>query len=82
MAQLKRLVRYFLGTTSLRLILKDSSKTNAKLELNVYADADYGGDKETRKSVSSCVVMMVDNPIMQYARQQTVIATSSCEGEC
>ena len=70
MAQLKRLVRYLLGTTSLRLVLKDSSKTSAKYELNVYVDADYGGDRETRRSVSSCVIMMLNNPIMTYGRQQ------------
>ena len=62
--------------------MKDSSKTSAKYELSVYVDADYGGDRETRRSVSSCVIMMLNNPIMTYGRQQTVTATSSCEAEC
>ncbi len=54
---------------------------NAKLEMNVYVNADYGGDKETRRSMSSSMVMMFDNLIMQYARRQIVIATLSCEVE-
>ena len=44
-------------------------------------DTDFGGDKETRRSVSSAVIMMLGNPVMTYARQQTIVSTSSCEAE-
>ncbi len=80
MARAKRLCRYLLGTLSLRLTLKEFSQTNNELE--VFVDADFGGDKESRRSVSNCVIKMHGNPVMTYARQQTVVATSSREAEC
>ncbi len=48
----------------------------------VFVDADFGGDRESRKSISSCVMMMLGNPILAYARQQALLATSSCEADC
>ena len=43
--------------------------------------SDFGGDKESRRSVSSCVITMMGNSILMNARQQTLVETSSCEAE-
>ena len=51
LARLKRLCRYVLGTTKLRLVLNKNEQQKQYLE--VFVDSDFGGDKESRRSVSS-----------------------------
>jgi hypothetical protein len=48
---------------------------------NAYVDADYAGDKETRRSTSGWVVTMNGGPISWQSRLQKLCAQSSAESE-
>jgi hypothetical protein len=47
----------------------------------MYVDADYGGDKDTRRSTSGMVVMMNGGPISWQSRLQKLCAQSTAESE-
>ena len=47
----------------------------------VFSGSDWAGDRPTRKSVSSWVVMLDGFLLSAGARTQSVIAQSSCEAE-
>jgi len=53
-------------------------ETNAA---DMYCDADYAGDKVTRKSTSGMIVMMNGGPISWSSRLQKLVALSSAESE-
>ena len=48
---------------------------------DMYCDADYAGDKETRRSTSGMIVMMNGGPISWSSRLQKLVALSSAESE-
>ena len=76
---LRRLLRYLCGTTDFGLKLQVQNRTCSTL--TVFTDSDWAGDRPTRKSVSSWVVMLDGFLISAGARTQSVIAQSSCEAE-
>jgi len=47
----------------------------------MYCDADYAGDKETRRSTSGMIVMMNGGSISWSSRLQQLVALSSAESE-
>ena len=53
----------------------------ACLTLTVFTNSDWAGDRPTRKSVSSCVIMLDGFLISAGARTQSVISQSSCEAD-
>ena len=50
-------------------------------ELDVYSDADWGGDKATRRSVSAGVVMKGGHCLKVWTKQQQVVSLSSAASE-
>lgn len=50
-------------------------------QLLAYADADWGRDVDTRRSVSGYVFMMNGGPISWRSKQQTTVALSTAEAE-
>ena len=52
-----------------------------KILLQTYADADWGGDREDRKSVSGYLVMIGGAVICSASKKQNSVALSSCEAE-
>jgi hypothetical protein len=46
----------------------------------VYTDADYGNDKDSRKSISGMMTHWY-GPIAWHSRKQTIVTTSTCEAE-
>ena len=79
-ARLRRCGRYLRGTTDLWLMMvPDSNQGPARLV--AYADSDYAGDRATRRSVSCAWVELDGVPLTAYARQQSIVATSSSEAE-
>ena len=46
-----------------------------------YCDADFAGDKITRKSTSGVVLLLNSCPISWILRKQECIAQSTCEAE-
>ncbi|KAG5881703.1 hypothetical protein JTB14_006561 [Gonioctena quinquepunctata] len=73
----KRILRYLNHTKEYGLQFK---KGNMQ-ELMALCDADWGGDQETRKSVSGFVCFHAGNPIAWHSRKQTCVAQSSMEAE-
>ena len=75
----KRLLRYLRGPQDLGLKLP--VRNRASSTLTVFTGSDWAGDRPTRKSVSSWVIMLDGFLISAGARTQSVIAQSSCEVE-
>lgn len=57
---LKRIFRYLIGTKNLGL----RYKKNNKLQLEVFTDADYANDQDTRRSASGFVITLNSTPIL------------------
>ena len=51
------------------------------LKLEMYTDADWTGDKETRRSTSGYVALLNGTAISWASKRQTSVAQSSCEAE-
>ena len=46
-----------------------------------YADADWGNDKNDRKSITGWIAMINGDPISWASKKQKVVAQSTCEAE-
>jgi hypothetical protein len=61
--------------------LQASKPVPAGNEADMFVDADYAGDKDTRRSTSGFIVMMNGGPISWMSRLQKLCAQSSAESE-
>jgi hypothetical protein len=77
MAAAKGVLRYIHGTATWGL--RYGSVPN--LELVGYADADFAGDSESRRSTSGFVVLMAGAAISWSSKRQSVITISTTEAE-
>ncbi|XP_071653360.1 uncharacterized protein [Temnothorax longispinosus] len=50
-------------------------------ELNVYCDADWAVDIDTRRSTTGWIALLNGGPVAWSSRKQTVTATSTTEAE-
>lgn len=75
---LKRVVRYLKGTQ--HIVMKFKRYDHAK-PLIGFADADWAGDREDRKSVSGYIFQVYGNTISWSSKKQTSVAMSSSEAE-
>ena len=72
----KHVLRYLKGTTN------HAMEYNAKeLVLRGYADADWGADKEDRRSITGYVFLLGDAAISTKSRKQPTVSESSTEAE-
>ena len=72
----KRIFRYIRGTLSLQLTFK-----GPLMPLNGYTDADWAGDRDTRRSTSGYVFNVGSGAISWSSKRQPTVALSSCEAE-
>lgn len=72
----KRILKYLSCTKDYGLMYRKSDTG-----LEAMSDADWGGDKQTRKSVSGFVCFHASNLIAWHSRKQNCIALSSMEAE-
>ncbi|KAM0070581.1 putative RNA-directed DNA polymerase [Helianthus debilis subsp. tardiflorus] len=72
-----RIIRYLKGTTGHGILFK----SNGHLEIQGYTDADWAGDKGTRKSTSGYFTMVGGNIVTWRSKKQKVVALSSAEAE-
>lgn len=72
----KRIIRYLVGTRDYGIIYSPE-----KEGVTGYADADYGGDPDDRKSTSGCVFLLQGGPISWFSRKQECTATSTTDAE-
>lgn len=73
----KRIIRYLQGTKDLAICYSPQDSPS----LNVYTDADWGGDLDTRRSTSGYISMFAGGPISWRSVLQKIIALSTCEAE-
>lgn len=50
-------------------------------EFKVYADADFAGDTDSRKSTTGVMIMWGDHPITWFSKLQPIVTTSTTEAE-
>ena len=78
LAKLKRLVRYLKRQ---RLWVQIFGYGRSVEEVTTFTESDLEGCKETRKSSSAGVIMLGDQALKAYTREQKIIARSSAEAE-
>ena len=74
--QVKRILRYLAGTTSYGV-----SFERIPLRLEAYADADWGGDLNSRRSTSGYALFLAGGCISWKSQVQKSVALSSMEAE-
>ena len=75
----KRVLRYLQGTISLGIMY---GKNGAhELDMIGYCDADWGGDRDTRRSTTAYVFMLAGGSITWASKLQPTVALSSSEAE-
>lgn len=72
----KRVFRYLAGTTTLGIKYDASNLT-----LVAYADADYAGDVETRRSTTGYIFNLSGGPISWCSQRQKSVSVSTTEAE-
>jgi Reverse transcriptase (RNA-dependent DNA polymerase). len=76
---LKRTLRYLKGTSELCLVfLKNKLEC---LTLECYADADWAGDKSTRRSTSGFIIQINGCTVLWQSRRQNSVSLSTAESE-
>ena len=60
---------------------KGPSKNELRTSLKAYSDADWGGDKDTRRSHTRAVILLAGGPIAWMSKKQSCVAMSSAEAE-
>lgn len=72
----KKILRYLRGTINYELTYRGDLK-----DLLDYSDADYSGDRDTRKSTGSFVFNVGSATISWSSKRQPTITLSSCKSE-
>ena len=73
----KRILRYLQGTRDFGLFYKKGEK----LELFRFADSDYAGDQDDRRSTSGYVFMLGTGAILWSSKKQQIVSLSATEAE-
>jgi hypothetical protein len=74
----KRVLKYLQGTKSIKLTYSFSPSL---FQIDAFADADWAGDLDTRKSTSGYLVRANGTAIAWASRKQKSVATSTMEAE-
>nr|GFD09418.1 putative ribonuclease H-like domain-containing protein [Tanacetum cinerariifolium] len=72
-----RIIRYLKGTPNLGVLFRP----NSHLNIQIYTDADWTGDKGTRRSTSGYFSLVGGNHVTWRSKKQKVVALSSGEAE-
>lgn len=73
----KRALRYLKGTTNFGIFYKKGGSDN----LVAYADSDYAGDLEDRKSTSGYVFLLSSGAVAWSSKKQPIVTLSTTEAE-
>lgn len=73
-----RLIRYLKGTPTRHLVYRCNEKAPA---IEMFADADFAGDKSTGKSTSGCLIKIYGNTVLWQSTKQRCVVTSTLEAE-
>ena len=75
-SSIKHLIRYLRSTKNIEIRYKPEN-----LNLISYTDADYGGDKLDRKSITGNVFLLAEEAISWLSRKQKSVLISITEAE-
>jgi hypothetical protein len=82
---LKRALRYLQGTIDQGIVfssnLNNPNMTSFAESAEIYVDADYASNPDTRKSTTGIYVLVNGRAIYWYSKSQAVIAQSTAEAE-
>jgi hypothetical protein len=78
---IQRVLRYLRGTKDLGLVYKQQSDKSSPPQLLAYADADYAGDLETRRSTSGGIILLAGAAIFTKSKRQKTVSLSTPEAE-
>ena len=62
-------------------VITDSKSTNHGAVLKAYCDANWGGDKHTRRSTSGVFIFLSDGPVVYGSKRQSSVALSSADAK-
>ena len=72
----RRIMRYIKGSADYGLLYR-----KGKYELTGYCDADFAGDKETRRSTSGILITVCGAAIFASSKRQPIVADSTVAAE-
>ena len=75
----KRVYKYLQDTKNYKLVYTGGHQDYMKLE--IYIDADWAGNKKTRKSTTGYIALLNGTAISSTSKRQISFAQSSCEAE-
>jgi transposase InsO family protein len=73
----KRILRYLLGTTNLAIMYQNTGNH----AVFGYADADYAGNDDNRRSTSGSIFLLANAPIAWSSKRQPTTTLSTAEAE-
>lgn len=82
-----RVFRYLAGTKTHGLLFGRSRRntsatsSNSSIVVSAWADSDWAGDPEDRKSISGWIAMVNGDPVSWASKKQKVVSQSSTEAE-
>lgn len=76
----KRILRYLKGSINIGLTF-NGNESNDQISITAYADADWAGDIDERKSTTGYVIMIGGCPVSWVSKKQSTISLSSAEAE-
>lgn len=74
----KRILKYVKGTVDYGILFR---RDNVYSSITAYSDADFAGDKVSRKSTSGFVLKLGEAPIAWGSQKQKTVALSTTESE-
>ena len=77
----RKVVQYLHGTKELKLWFKRRDDESEETSIVCFSDADYASDKESRRSICGCLLLIDGCPVTWYSKKQNRIATSTAEAE-
>jgi hypothetical protein len=77
----KHVLRYLRGTAGLGLCFGGEGGTGELEQVVGFADADYGGERDSRRSTTGCVFLLNGAGVSWLSRLQHTVALSTTEAE-
>ena len=76
----KRILRYLKSTPGLGLHYQNN-RTDKRIQLSAYCDADWAGDVDDRKSTTGYIIKINDCLVNWVSKKQSTVSLSSAEAE-
>jgi hypothetical protein len=77
----KRVLQYLKGTIMYGITYGGLQYSPQRLDIKLYTDSDYAGDRHTYRSTSGYVSFVAGGPASWQSKRQSVVAQSSTEAE-